>query len=362
MPEFRRLRAAFDAAQVPKRFVGYSTVNFAESTTMPGYRNAPETFFVHRRGMPRTRENRLVFVDDGELVAHGHVFDIRDPACREHLAQSITRAMVDNGVDAVLLDYAAGHYSFDSNNAFDYPDGWHQRFEENQTELLTLITDTANRAGKEVFCNGMTLDGLYSTAVAKADLHMSACNGLFWEQPFRREWRDRSDDPDTYYDRLDRFFEIAQRRDKLVFVKQGTYRVHGSETEEPGWTWRYPRTSRATERRLAEYFLAFHLLYADPKLTHLIYTHPVELYDVFASEAHFEVFDVDVGVALGPRRKLTDHVFARQYSKALIVLNNSDERFRGEVAVAPGPVGDAGARLRVNLAAQSGLVRSLVVA
>lgn len=328
MPSFRQMRKAFLDAGLTKKFIGYSTVNFAESERMAGYRDAPERFFLHYKGMPETRENRIVFRDKGES---GDVYDIRLPECREYLAQALTKAMVINNVDAVLLDYSASEHAFGSITSSYYPDDWFPIFEEIQYAMLGKVTQVANSKGKEVFCNGVTLDGLYITSPEKTDLFVEACNGAFWEQPFRDEWRDVGPDPNAYYDRLEKFFAIGRRRDRKFFIKQGTYRYTGIESDAPGWNWRFAKTSYEKERRLAEYLLAFYLLYSAGELTPLIYTHPVIPNDIFASEAYFSIFDLDVGMPLAKSHKLADHVYCRLFSKAIVVLNNSDDIYRGAI-------------------------------
>ena len=350
MPLFRSVRRAFEAAGLKKRFIGYTTLNFAESDDMPGYAEAPESYFVHRKDAAPSPESRLTFSQDGALVTRGHVFDIRQPEVHAYLANRLTAAMVANDVDAVLIDYAASQWAFGSRDGFDYPEDWFPHFEENQHALLSTVTAAANAKGKQIFCNGVTLEGLYETAPEKTALFASACNGAFWEQPFRAEWRDVEEDPAAYYDRLDRFFDIARARNLTFIVKQGTYRFTGTETDRPGWNWRYPLTSVERERRLMRYLLAFYLLYTLGERTPLIYTHPVAPFDIFTSEAYFAAFDTDIGAARGERQRLADHIYARVFERGVAVMNNSDAPFVGTLDL-PG-----GAQLPLRLPAQDGAI------
>lgn len=332
---FRKVREVFEREGVMKTFIGYTTVNFAESSVMPGYEEADERFFIHKRGMPPTRENRVQHQEFGEMDTAGDVFDIRNPEFHTYISEKLVDAMVANNVDIVLVDYAASQYVYGAKWQHLFPEGWAKQFEEHQYALLSTLTQHANSRGKRIFCNGMTLDGIYVTQRAKARLYLDACNGICWEQPFRLEWRDEAQDPEAYYKLLDDFFSLATELNKPILVKQGTYRMIGDENAAPGWNWRFKKTSAERERQYVNYFLPFYLLYMQGDLTPLMYTHPTEMSDVFASEAYFQEFDQDVGTPLGLRQRLADHVHYRHFTKAVVVLNNRDEPFEGDVPESP---------------------------
>ena len=324
MPLFRAVQTAFRRAGIQKTFIGYTAPNFVESAGMPGVAEADESFFLHESGATVTPATRLHFADSGALSAAGAIIDIGNPAAREHFAKHIVAAMVKNDLEAVLLDYAGAQSPFGAGMRKRMPQGWFEAFDRAQYDYLSLISEYAAQHGRHILYNGLTADGIWHTDVARAAYWLKACHGSFWEQPFRTEWRDGRKRGDDYYHRLDQFFGLAEEQGKPIIIKQGTYRFHGTEEVNPGWRWRFARTDAQKERRLAEYLFAFHVMFARGPLTPLIYTHPVEAFDIFASEAYFNIWDTDIGAPRGPREKLADHVFRRRFENATVVLNNSD--------------------------------------
>ncbi|WP_197279887.1 putative glycoside hydrolase [Bosea sp. AAP35] len=353
MPLYRAVRASFEKAGVHRKFIGYTTVNFADTAAMPGYAEAEERFFLHTPGKNVTKDNRVKFAERGALNAGGDVFDIRNPEFHIYIADKIVDAMNVNNIDAILIDYSASQFAFGSGIPELMPIDWFSHFEENQFNLLSRISERAASSGKEIFCNGLTLDGIYHTDPKKARLFLSACHGAFWEQPFRTEWRDNGPDPENYYKRLQQLFDIALELGKTIIIKQGSYRFHGAEDIDPGWKWRFRKTTREKERQIMNYCLAFYLLYTQGGMTPLIYSHPTSILDIFASEAFFSELEIDIGKPLGPRYRIADHVQVRHFSKATVVLNNRDEPFYGVI-----PAAQKGVRLpgELRLPALSGRI------
>ena len=231
--------------------------------------------------------------------------------------------MTINNVDAVLIDYAVRAYAFGVPALVGFLSAdWLRNFQETQLELIKVIHAELRSAGKELFLNGVMLDGIVSTDPALLKMFGRHCDGMFWEQPFRYEWLKFNHNGIDYYKRLDQFFDTIYAMKKKVIVQQGTYRFHASEDVEKSWAWRFAYTDHVIERHLAQYLTCFYLLYADGHRSTMLYTHPVEMMDIFASEAYFRFWDTDFGAPMHRRVELTKDVHMRVYQNGIVFVNN----------------------------------------
>jgi len=323
MSAFAKMRQDFEKLNLRKQFIGYTVVNFDEKNLYAPGSEPPEWAYLHHPESSGQRADRVRFKDASTLDASGDVFDVRKPEVCSWLAKSLARMMTINNVDAVLIDYAVRAYPFGVPALLGFlPADWLQNFQEIQLELLKIIHAELRRAGKELFLNGVMLDGIVSTDPALLKMFGRHCDGMFWEQPFRYEWLEFNHNGIDYYKRLDQFFDVIYAMKKKVIVKQGTYRFHASEDVEKSWVWRFAYTDHGIERHLAKYLTCFYLLYADGHRSTLLYTHPVETMDIFASEAYFRFWDTDFGAPTHRRVELTKDVHMRVYQNGIVFVNN----------------------------------------
>lgn len=327
MPRFRSFKRRFSKWGINKRYIGYCVVNFDDGMLFPKSAPAPEWAYVHLPEDSNEPADRVVFVDSSALEASGPVFDIRKVEVRSLLAAAVSGAMERNDVDAVLIDYAVRVYAFPDSANHSMPDGWFESYQENQLALLKAVYGEVSETGRELFLNGVMLDGIGATEISLVRLFLKAADGMFWEQPFRWEWRSYHDGERDYYDQLDEVFELFRFWSKRLFVKAGSYRFHASEDIEPDWRSRFWRTDSGIERHLADYFLCMFLVFQRSALTSYVYSHPVELHDVFASLAYFGSYSEQIGRALGDRIALREHVFLREYEDGYVFVNNTLEPF-----------------------------------
>jgi hypothetical protein len=327
MPRFREMKQAFrEAWLTAPKFIAYTVANFDDGLLFARGSGVPESAYVHFPESSLDPADRLKFCEAPPLDAEGFVFDIRRPEVRDMIAAAIAKAMRDNDVDAVLVDYAARAYAFGLPSLIDtLPVDWCDTFQQNQRDLLQRIHVAVGAAGKMLFINGVMLDSIAVTDPGLVAMFGKCADGLFWEQPFRWEWRNYSHDGVDYYERLGQFFDAIFAMKKQLIVKIGTYRFHATEDIEPSWRARFGATNHGIERHLAAYFTAFFLLYCDRRRTHLFYTHPTELSDIFSSEAHFQIWERDIGDPTSARTELAPHLQMRAFERGLVFVNNTLE-------------------------------------
>lgn len=323
MSAFRKMKADFAKLNLRKKFIGYTVVNFDEHNLYALGDEPPESAYLHYPESSMARADRVRFKDGSTLIASGEVFDIRKPEVRELLAKSLAKLMTVNDVDAVLVDYAVRAYAFGIPALMDVlSPQWIGEFQEHQLLLIKTLHAELRAAGKELFLNGVMLDGIISTEPELVRMFGKHCDGLFWEQPFRYEWLNFNDNGTNYYDRLDEFFDIIYAMKKKLIVKQGTYRFHATEDIQKSWTWRFANTDHGIERHLAEYLTCFYLLYANRHRSMMLYTYPVEMSDIFASEAYFSFWNTKVGEPTHKRMELASHIHMRVYENGIVFVNN----------------------------------------
>jgi hypothetical protein len=330
MPRFRDMKTAFRAAGLKRtKFIAYTVANFDDGLLFARDSGVPESAYVHFPETSVDPADRLHFYEAPPLDAGGFVFDIRKPEVREMIALAIAKAMSENDVDAVLIDYAVRAYAFGLPSLIDtLPEDWIDSFQHNQRKLLQRIHAAVRGVGKQLFLNGMMLDGLAVTEPGLIAVYGKCADGVFWEQPFRWEWRGYSHAGADYYQRLGQFFDVMFGLRKQLIVKIGTYRFHATEDIEHSWTARFGATDHGIERHLASYFTAFFLLYGDRRWSHLFYTHPTELADIFSSEAYFQIWDQDLGEPISTRIEISPHVHMRAFQKGVVFVNNTLEPAR----------------------------------
>ena len=320
MPAFREMKADFERLVLRKKFIGYAVLNFHEGQLFR--EDPPEWAYLHAPRSSMNRADRIRFKDSSTLIASGDVFDVSKPEVRSFLAGVLRDCMVENDVDAVLIDYAVRPYAFGMPSLIDIlPEEWVDAFQENQIALMEEVHAELRAHGKELLLNGLMLEGIVPTEISHVRPFIKCCDGMFWEQPFRFEWRDYHDGDSNYYERLQEFFDLVYGLRKKLFVKQGTYRFHATEDIEPSWHARFAYTDSGIERHLVEYLTCFYLLYSDAHRSTLLYTHPVEAGDIFASEAMFKIWNTDTGWPLGGRMALHNHIHMRAFEKGIVFVN-----------------------------------------
>jgi hypothetical protein len=323
LPAFVRMRANFEKLNLREKFIGYTVVNFDEQKLYPAGEELPEWAYLHNPESSQCRADRVRFKDASTLVASGDVFDIRKPEVCSLLAKALARTMTANNVDAVLVDYAVRAYAFGLPALLgQLSPEWLETFQENQLALFRVIHAELQSAGKELFLNGVMLDGIISTDPDLIRMFARHCDGFFWEQPFRYEWREFNHNGTDYYLRLGEFFQTIYAMKKKVIVKQGTYRFHDSEDIQQSWDWRFAYTDHGIERHLAKYLACFYLLYADRHRSILLYTYPVEAGDIFASEAYFRFWDTEFGEPTHGRMERATNIHIRAFQNGIVFVNN----------------------------------------
>lgn len=326
MPAFRELKQLFEQLGIKRKFIGYAVVNFEEGLFGGEYARIPEDSFVHKPPESLDRKDRVMFRENPTLDASGPVYDIRKQEVRDLIASELLSNMIANGIDAVLVDYAVRPFAFGLPSlAREMPPGWFEKAQDHQYYLMRTIYHKLRAAGRELFLNGVMLDGIVATDPELPRAFLKCCDGIFWEQPFRWEWRTYDDGLHNYYERLQQFFDAAAQLGKTLFIKSGTYRFHATEDVESSWVARFDMTNQGIERHLAEYLTCFYLLYYDRRYSCFLHTHPTEMFDIFCSEAYFSIWGTELGEAWGPRVQLDTHVHMRSFEKGDVYLNNQLE-------------------------------------
>lgn len=326
MPRFKEMREMFKRKGLTKKFIGYAVMNYDDHNLFGKHSGLPEEYYVHKPEDSRNPEDRLKFVEGDALLAYGHVFDIRNPEVRTTLCNRIVEAMEANDVDAVLIDYAVRRYGFGAPGlVHDMPKDWFINFQDFQFLLFKELSALVRSKGKILFLNGTMLDSILVTEPLMVREYLKHCHGMFWEQPFRWEWRNYEKDGEDYYERLQRFFDVSHDFKRQLIVKSGTYRFHGTEDIIKGWTSRFKITNYGIERHLVEYLTCFFMLYANRYYDTLYHTHPTELFDIYSSEAYFDIWSKQIGDPLTRRVPYSKHVHLREFENGFVCLNNTLE-------------------------------------
>lgn len=324
MKPARELKRLFTENGINKKIIGYTVLNYNDGTLFSPSDPLPEEFFLHYPEHSREPKDRLKFVDGGTLIASGDVFDIREPKVRTRIVGAVIKRMIEGELDALLVDYAARRYAFGLPTLIDkLPQDWTTAFQEHQHSLMGELYRKIKASGKELLLNGMMLDSIVVTEPTMIQLFAKVCDGLFWEQPFRWEWRDYDKDGVDYYQRIEQFLNVAKLFKKKVFFKIGSYRYHGTEDVAPSWKARFKQTNWGIERHLAEHLTCMFLLFANRHYHTLIYTQPTEIYDIFCSEAYFGFWDKNIGEPVSDRKELSKHVHMRVFERGLVLVNNT---------------------------------------
>lgn len=324
MPAFEKMREVFKRKGLNKRFIGYAVLNYDDGYLFGPNAGLPEEYYVHNPDESLEPKHRLKFVEGPALDAEGCVFDIRRPEVRTALCNRVLEIMVANEIDAVLIDYAVRRYGFGAPSLiFDMPKDWFPNFQENQILLFRELHDLLKANGKTLFLNGTMLDSILVTEPQLVRQYLKISDGMFWEQPFRWEWRNYERDGIDYYDRLQQFFDNSHVMKKQLIVKSGTYRFHGTEDKISGWTKRFEMTDAGIERHLVEYLTCFFMLYANRHFDVLFHTHPAKFFDIYTSEAYFDIWSKRVGQGVTKRVRYSKHVHMREFDEAFVFVNNT---------------------------------------
>lgn len=180
LPAFARMRANFEKLNLRIKFIVYTVVNFDERKLYPAGEELPEWAYLHNPESSQCRADRVRFKDASTLVASGDVFDIRKPEVCSLLAKALARTMTANNVDAVLVDYAVRAYAFGLPALLgQLSSEWLETFQENQLEPFRVIHAELQSAGKELFLNGVMLDGIISTDPDLIRMCARHCDGFF---------------------------------------------------------------------------------------------------------------------------------------------------------------------------------------
>ena len=193
----------------------------------------------------------------------------------------------------------------------------------NAAVLISELYGRMKAEGRMLFLNGVMLDSISVTEPDLIKLYMKVCHGMFWEQPFRWEWRTFDNGTENYYQRLERFFELSHLYKKNLIIKSGTYRFHATEDVEQDWKARFETTDAGIEKHLAEYAVCFFLMFYNRHFDCLYHTHPTELFDIYTSEAYFDIWDAEIGEPLGARVEHSPHIQIREFENAFVYLNNT---------------------------------------
>jgi hypothetical protein len=339
MPAFHAMRDQFKQHGIQKRFIGYAVLNYDDHFLFSKPSGLPEDFYMHKPEESRRPEDRIKFRDGTTLVASGDVFDIRKTEVRSRLCDIVAATMDEHDVDGVLVDYAVRRFAFGAPGLIeDLPADWFENFQKNQHRMIAELYEKVSARGRLLFLNGVMLDSITVTKPELINLYLKVCHGMFWEQPFRWEWRTFHNGEQDYYQRLEQFFRLAEYYKKFLIVKCGTYRFHATEDIDTSWTSRFIKTDHGIERHLAAYLSCFYLLFQNRHYSRLYYTHPTELFDIFASEPFFDIWDKDIGEPLTGRIEYSPHVQVREFERAIVFVNNTLKSVRISPRLTPGGI------------------------
>lgn len=327
----------------PKLKIGGSYVmNMVEIPDLVGY-DLPEWGFVHRNGTdPTKKENRLVADPD----TYRYIIDVTIPEVQEHIASEIAKAMTQNGLDAVFIDYSGYPVPpklLNNEPSTGYPQYYRDNYFNGILQSLGKIKQKLDPLGKEVLFNPIQPDALDEKRLTEVKQLLAVTHGTYWEDPFKvgtLESRQAAGSSDQHFDMLQKFFDAAVG--KRLTIETNTFGSLSTVKDinflgcQPMFRCEYQKALEQfgyngwlkEEQRIARMNLGLFLLFmTDPKYNYLRQFSLMEEVSYEHSEDFHADWDLRIGTPQGKRIKIASGIHKRDFAKGQVWVNYSDNPY-----------------------------------
>lgn len=294
-----------------------------------------ESFLIHKKGLPATKDNRLNGRPDHPEWGYAPLFDLTNANYRNYAVPKVAAAIKNMGLDGVLIDAISWNTLAGLGVSDSVPDEIINAWPAGQAQFIEDLK-TAVGSEKLLFANVKLEQSDY---IANDLLRTGRLDGIMLEDPIGPEANDFV--PGSYrYDDLKRLFEVAASRDKYVWTVVNT----NVNCADPGPNC-FNTTNEAAQRHYANYFLAAFLqLMTNPKQMMIHYT-PIQNRAQFLSETYFRIWDLNIGTPAAPAEQIGNGIYLRKFQNAHVVLNTTYNSFQLPVAEGSGLVSPTGVNI-----------------
>lgn len=326
-PKIRALGAALKERNLNLKYIGYvSLANLGQVGSSEIDANHEE-WFVHRKGTPATRGNRI------KNRQGSNILNITNPAYQDFMAAKIADSLERHYMGGTFLDDVIpsmrdGFYSGTS-EAVD--DGIINSWRRGWIDMVRKVKQAAGN--KLIFVAGtlpVVEDGRLSMSFMREI--MAYADGLLVERSLGsinsdfKNYRDMTIPPNFSFSTYD---YITAIRDETIRLNKYLFFVVNSGVQPPEAEATYQTTTQERERRLARYYLAAFLNFFRGNKNILLYYPPTSAVSspYFTAEAYFTDWDLKIGQPTGDTVEVSSGVWKRSFTNAHVYWNSSDAAY-----------------------------------
>lgn len=266
-----------------------------------------ETFFIHKKGLPPTKANRI-----------GHYLDITNPYYRQYIAPKIAQTLTEMNMDGFLADGVTPFLPGVDNNLI--PDDIRNNWSASWPDLLRDVK-AAIGPNKLLFVNSGGHGVNFSRAMISNDGNSPRADGLMWEDPFGPLGGDIVSSGRLA--EINSMLDMVTSLNKYLMIVVNTNVNCGNYSGQPA-RYCYDQTNKAQQSSFQKYYLSLFLNVFRNNKTTLIYYNPLLTGPQFDSEAFFRDWNLKIGQPTTGMQEVSPGVFLRKFQKAWVYWNNSN--------------------------------------
>jgi hypothetical protein len=295
------------------KFLGY----FVQWEAPPGYdeilqganngNSAFESFFVHKKGLPSTKENRLWARPDHPEWGFTPQMDITNPNYRTYIIPKVVETIRSAKMDGVMTDMlfygATDAFNNPPNTMSDnyMPDNIKSAW---PGAMVAYVQELKAAMGSDLYIFGNVNDD--EPQFMQNDLlSPGRLDGVIFEDPFNGR-----PDPNA----LNKVISLMNIVDSLG--KKSILIVSGAAN---GTT--YSNTNADQEKLVQRYFFTAYLMTLRSANHMYLYFHPSSIFFQYHSEAFFKEWDLNIGNATSEAQNLGNGVYLRTFQQAYVYWN-----------------------------------------
>jgi hypothetical protein len=270
-----------------------------------------ESFLVHKKGLPPTKENRLSARPDHPEWGYSPLMDITNKTYRDWIIPRQVQALKDAGWDGVILDEFMQRIldarglspSIPSHILSAWPTAVTSYFKELKAALGSNMFLFANLDDDDTVSsiNGYLQAGL---------------DGAFFEDPLGTVGDEAS------LIKTRNLMDTVAQQKRLIMIGVSTNVNCPASTSTC-----LSRTNEAKERAYAKYYLAAFLALYQSTSQSLIYWYPTVLNDQYFSLSFFREWDLNLGAPLRPPESLGDGIYRHRFQNGYAYVNTSNNHY-----------------------------------
>lgn len=266
-----------------------------------------ESFFIHRKGQPATKANRL-----------GNYLDITNPYYRQYIAPKIAQALNEMNMDGFLADGVAA--TIPGLNSADVPDnilsGWGAAWADLFRDVKTAIGPN-----KLLFANSGGQGIAFSRPLITNDGSSPRADGLMWEDPFGPLGADLTSS--SRLGEINGMLDMVTSLNKHLLIAVNTNVNCGNSSGQP-FRYCYDQTNKSQQSNFQRYYLTLFLNVFRNSKTTMIYYHPLITSPQFDSEAFYRDWNLKIGQPTTGMQEVSGGVYLRKFQNAWVYWNNSN--------------------------------------